>query len=110
MNNVGIYSFGWVIVFFSKTEAVLLNSIFIFYPERFMLDTKVLHNGSSLDLSNSFDFQAVIYSGALSSFKSNILNVGWKQMYLKTIITNKILTMKITWSKRLYFFYFFFLF
>ena len=53
-----------------------LNSIFIFYPERFMLDTKVLHNGSSLDLSNSFDFQAVIYSGALSSFKSNILNVG----------------------------------
>ena len=38
-------------------------------------------NGSSLDLKNPFDFEAIIYSLPLSSFKSNILMLFDKQIF-----------------------------
>ena len=50
----------------------------------FILGDKWLNNGLRLDFDNSLDFQAIIYSVPLSSFNSNVLNVGWQiNIFLK---------------------------
>ena len=58
---------------------------------------KELYNWSSLNSNNVFDFQAIIYSVPLCSFKSNVLNVGWytntifkKVYFLKIFLPNVI--------------------
>ena len=58
------------------TKAVILNCIPILHKNYVMLGETALKSSSSLDLISPFDFQAVKYSVRLSSFKSNILNIG----------------------------------
>ena len=44
-----------------------------------MLGVKGSYNGLSVDLNISFGLPAKICSMSLSSFRSNVLNVGWQK-------------------------------
>ena len=50
-----------------------------FVSKIFLFGKKALYNVLSLDLSNPFNFQTVIYS--VPFFSPNILNVGWQTYF-----------------------------